>query len=984
MTENGMVRVAARWHPFREDVAEWSVPEGLTLTEILSAAQRDPTLCGHAHVSINDCLIPQESWHLVRPKAGTVVSVRVVPAGGFAALFSSIAGALGFTGAVQTFVGGALSLTATYFLSKALAPTPPSFAASRESEPSYFVDHARNHSRPYRPIPAVFGRHKCVPPLGATTVTEVLGNHNYLTMVVVWGYGPLRISDLKIGETPITSFEDVTVETLQGRSTDAALTIYQDDIDESTFSIALTNANTGIPGDWSERRSADNADELSVDISLQRGLAQFDGAGARIEHTVQFDIQFRLVGNTAWLNPPLLTISGGRHVSGGTYELTGAETTPMRFGFRWSVLARGQYDVRMRRVSEDDDTSKMFSEIVWTVLRTITDEDPISFPKPLAMTALRIRGTDQLDGFVDTLSAVVESECLDWNGNAWVTAYSSNPASMFRLALQHPGRRVPAPNAEIDLDTLEDWHDFCDARGYSFDYVHETRKGLWDLLTEIAACGRASPQRVDGKWTVVVDTGTQPVRQHFTPLNSQGFTVSRPFDQKPHGVRLTFPNEDEGWSRDERIVYNDGYSDTNATNVPSLNPIGITDKDHIYRFGRFQLAQAVLRREQWTLTVGLEFLVAGRGSRVTCRHDVLVVGLASARVRRVHTNTGNQVTSVEIDAPVDLPDSAISYAAAVRTVDDADVTGQIVEAGGTGTPVSELTFMNPLTASIEIGALLSVGEHGSVTTDGLISEVEPQDDLTARLTIVPYQSGIYNAETGAIPSFDSGISGAVAIPAPVILSFTSTGAPVRRQGFGVSTAVLIEVRPIAYRNAVLEVQIRGSGSNSVYASAVVLERTNQTVVVGGIEQGRDYSIRLRWVVTDEEGNARVSAWTERAHTIAGITGLPGVIYETVYTITADNMLAVSKYPDNSWGYGEGGTADSQVWASDPQEVTEDNPFRWRAQRQIDALLDEGADVTAGWLAPVIDATLIGSQIWLTGTVDPANTLEETETFTSTP
>ena len=48
---------------------------------------------------------------------------------------------------------------------------------------------------------------RTVPPLGALPYTETVGDTQYLRMLFVWGYGPLEISDLRIGETPLSEFE---------------------------------------------------------------------------------------------------------------------------------------------------------------------------------------------------------------------------------------------------------------------------------------------------------------------------------------------------------------------------------------------------------------------------------------------------------------------------------------------------------------------------------------------------------------------------------------------------------------------------------------------------------------------------------------------------------------------------------------------------------------------------------------------------------
>lgn len=78
----GVVPVVAAAHPFRQEVTRLEVPQGATVAEILATAQPDPVLRRHALVEVGDVVIRPEYYSRVRPKAGTRITIRVLPAGG--------------------------------------------------------------------------------------------------------------------------------------------------------------------------------------------------------------------------------------------------------------------------------------------------------------------------------------------------------------------------------------------------------------------------------------------------------------------------------------------------------------------------------------------------------------------------------------------------------------------------------------------------------------------------------------------------------------------------------------------------------------------------------------------------------------------------------------------------------------------------------------------------------------------------------------
>lgn len=82
LPEGDELRVVACPHPFSSRRIDRIVAAGATLAELFEAVQAKPALRQHARIFIGDVAIVPEYWHLVRPKPGQTITIRVIPQGG--------------------------------------------------------------------------------------------------------------------------------------------------------------------------------------------------------------------------------------------------------------------------------------------------------------------------------------------------------------------------------------------------------------------------------------------------------------------------------------------------------------------------------------------------------------------------------------------------------------------------------------------------------------------------------------------------------------------------------------------------------------------------------------------------------------------------------------------------------------------------------------------------------------------------------------
>lgn len=349
-------------------------------------------------------------------------------------------------------------------------------------------------------------------------------------------------------------------------------------------------------------------------------------------------------------------------------------------------VSKGIYDVRVRRVDSNEASNDTNVDACYlTAITGYSNNKPVNPPLytdsegvirtlRLALSAIRVRATDQLNGNLDGVEGTVQSlgkylvysptypynngvgvtalqHYQQWSNATWSTDIRPirNPAALFKLVLEHPAN-ARASVIDIDDNVLKDWYHYCQRNGFTYDNVIAQPTSLLEVLKDIAAAGRASPVVVDGKWSVVIDREKPFITQIFTPHNSWGFEGQRTYAKLPHAFRINFINNEKGFQPDERIVYNDGYNGSNATLFETIELPGVTNSSLVFKHARFHLAQLKLRPETYTLNTDIENIICTRGDRVQVSHYVPMWGISSGRIKN---RTSSTVFDLEEAMPID-------------------------------------------------------------------------------------------------------------------------------------------------------------------------------------------------------------------------------------------------------------------------------------------------------------------------------------------
>ena len=897
-------------HAFDSLVDHGFAGEGQTIADIVEGLKLPPHYRPFLHAWVDDVEVPREFWARVRPRAGRTVFVRIIPQGGggggdkvlrtvlLIAIVvvavalgqyygAALAASMGFTGTVAAAAATAaitvtVSMLGTMALNALIPPPTPTIDGnlagdqSPIAQPRYQLTGTQNRYQPYANIPRVMGKKRMYPLLASFPYTELQGNDEYMRMALLVGWGPLRISDIRIGETPITAFQGVEIEVREGWSTDQPLTLFTQSIEQQSLSIVLE------PNAWNLRRSEPDTSELIVDIAFPQGLAFYNNEGGRTPITVDFLVQYAVAGTNNWQPAAWANSLDTGFGTAGSVSVTAGESSSIIKSGRWKV-PKGQYDVRIQRTTGLR-SDRYIERAVWSVFRYVTDSAPI-LQTGVALIALRIKATGQLNGVPSAINCVAESYLPVYNGSTWSYQISRNPAWAYTDILRRRGNDTFIADSRLDLSVLQAWAAACDAQApnaaepyWTFDGVIEGGSVFQNLRT-IASHARANFNMRDGKYSVVRDIAQTVPVQHITPRNSYGYSGSKTFVDYPHALRVKFINASVGWQEDEHIVYDDGWNAASATRYETVDLPGCTSATQAYREGRYLLAVGKLRPEQHIVTMDVENLRCSIGDLVLFSHDVVAIGVASSRIEAQTVNGSDQVTALTLEDEVLFEEGVQkSYVLRVRR---ANGTSELYSVNSAQGYQSTLVLATPVAAASApaVGDLVMFGEAARETAPMLVRKIEPGANFTARLTLVDAQPGVWTADTGPIPPFNSYIT--VQTPPseakpqiPDIGSVRSDETVLLRQSDGtLLDRIFLELFPplaSVVRTAAYDVQWREQGAPNWLSGPRVLVDA-PTVFLSPVVAGQVYEIRVRAVT--EAGVA--GDWSPLViHTVVGKTTPP--------------------------------------------------------------------------------------------------------------
>lgn len=452
------------------------------------------------------------------------------------------------------------------------------------------------------------------------------------------------------------------------------------------------------------------------------------------------------------------TITGSRHTLARA-NILGDKTTPVYTNIRFKPKTPGQYKVRIIRTGTSGDfTQQVGDALTWGALTTNFDNTPIKSEKRHVFMELKIRATDQLNGQVQNLSGVATQPVLvyDYDTSSWGRQITSNPAWIFCDLLCGEVNKKSVPYSRLHLPSILEWADYCDTvptpppgdtykePRFQANFILDYDSTLQQVLQQIGSMSQAGLNIIDGKYGVLLDrTKTTPV-QIFTPRNSKDFSSVRGYTVQPNAVKVTYIDPNLAWDTAEAICYDNGYDEDSAETFDELTAFATTNYEQAWRYGRYMMAQNRLRQETISLTVDFENLVCTRGDYVQITQDVMQVGGRPARVKSVAGNV------VVIDDGLDIGDG-ISYGYTFRSS-----TGEIKTS--TLTPLSARSF--ELDGDLpDAGDLIIIGEVGKLVLDCIVKAINPNDDLSAQLTLVERANEIFDAEsTSELPVYDPQVS----------------------------------------------------------------------------------------------------------------------------------------------------------------------------------------------------------------------------------
>lgn len=776
-------------------------------------------------VTVGQHVVPAERWALVRPKSWALVTIEVRPGANFvrtllfvlvaaaavaasAGLATPLLGAIGIgstlsiggmTLSTGALLGGVISIGGSLLIN---ALVPAAKADNSSAPPVYAISGFQNSPSPNQPIPLVLGFPRIAPQMATLPRWVIVGDEQWTQVQMLCGYGPLDLSDDRIGRTEIAKYIGLAPEYRYGYADDAPLTIGADQcLEDRDNPLDITFA----AGPQS-RYTARYCSRFEVEVYFPSGLYILTERGAKQLSYLIIQIRWRMVGTSIW-DSTLVVV---------TSPILTARDRPFFRAFPIDPGDTGEFEVEVSRTSFDVDdleayvtgNTKYFSRFTWSSLRSFRPDAPTNYPVPCAVIAMSLKATGQLSGTIQQYNILAKSIVRDWDHTTgtWVVRASNNPASLALHARTGPHCPHPRTDDQIDWAAFQDWHDKNRIRGLGYNFHHTEVELADEAVARVYAAGRAIEIEVDGKLSVAIDEAQTEFWDHISPRNSWGFSVKDDPVIFPEGIRATFRDETNLGEQAEVLVpwptYEGDADDIVLTEDWSDDFRGVTNPDQLRIAIRRRQLEAIHRPRSYSVTQDFEHLACDVPMRAAyLNHYVLNRKQRAGRVTSVVGST------VSIDEVVLVEDGA-SYGARFRLANGRSVITTVVAAPGE-TRSFHVGINNPGDMPA-VGDLVMFGELGSETIEVVVKEVQRGPNQSGTLVLVDHAPQIDALlATYTPPPWDPRAGHEVSVPdvtplAPQVLDIESGRAASGAATIAIPYPVVVTLQPAVGERASLD------------------------------------------------------------------------------------------------------------------------------------------------------------------------------------
>lgn len=485
-----------------------------------------------------------------------------------------------------------------------------------------------------------------------------------------FGLGDLTVTDVRLGQVPITSYKGVVSRlaafeqnrtVFSGAPTPefppytALDSAWRQNVISVDGGELRQNANVTDTGFVTRSSYTNDVEFIQVDLS---GQLWYSGNGGPELATCNFEIQYRPVAGV-WVTPPGVP---------ATITISNADNFPIRRTFGWATTTGQRYEVRVRKVTTDSDDARLTQDFEFTQVKFFRpDYDAAAaateaVDRGAAQTryGISVRAGGQINGTISDLNAIVSAKCWVWTGGGtptaappsagWSWQATENPAwwylywtmGIFRhraAAAGHPlnglgwmvgtdladGTRLAGCGVEwarIDVESIATWATFCTTSNLTFSAVVTEQSSAFDILTKIARIGRGSPSWHTGKLGVIwEDPAAQPVASFGMPSILAGsFTVNYLGENVPEEIVLSYTDPDSDWQEREVRQTVPGFILPN--NELQIRLWGCKSKAQATREARILAARQFFQRRRVSFQAAQEGLLIRRGDIILITHDL--------------------------------------------------------------------------------------------------------------------------------------------------------------------------------------------------------------------------------------------------------------------------------------------------------------------------------------------------------------------------